>query len=263
MLMHKSKKKIIGIVGGMGPRAGLALHEAIIRNTQVTTDQDHHSVLLFTLPNQIPDRSAFILGESDLNPALSIISIIRKLYQAGAEIIGIPCNTSFSPQIYNIIKQEVTRFAPDVKLVHLPQTVLHYLNDYAEFPRNRIGLLCSNGTYRSAIYEKVFKYTKYELIQPPESLQYEVVHQMIYNKRFGLKSSSFEIDKELIELWKKILQFFNKGQIDALILGCTEFSFLIELHKPKDIFLIDTIDVLAKKLVELSTESLTIDNVDQ
>ncbi|MCE7996916.1 MAG: hypothetical protein HEP71_33450 [Roseivirga sp.] len=48
--------KLIGIVGGMGPQAGVALHEAIIRRTPVEKDQDHLSVVLMTYPGEITAR---------------------------------------------------------------------------------------------------------------------------------------------------------------------------------------------------------------
>ena len=35
------QNNIIGIIGGMGPMAGIALHEAIVRNTVVEKEQEH------------------------------------------------------------------------------------------------------------------------------------------------------------------------------------------------------------------------------
>ena len=45
----------IGIVGGMGPMAGVYLQELIIEATPASRDQDHLEVVCFTNPH-VPER---------------------------------------------------------------------------------------------------------------------------------------------------------------------------------------------------------------
>ncbi|MEQ9659939.1 MAG: hypothetical protein RLO00_17505, partial [Fulvivirga sp.] len=60
--------RTIGIVGGMGPQAGVTLHEAIVRHTSAITDQEHLSVILMTFPRAIQDRTKFLCGLTKENP---------------------------------------------------------------------------------------------------------------------------------------------------------------------------------------------------
>ncbi len=46
----------IGIVGGMGPMAGVLLQKLIIEATPAEQDQDHLEVICFTNPH-VPDRT--------------------------------------------------------------------------------------------------------------------------------------------------------------------------------------------------------------
>ena len=95
---------MIGIVGGMGPLAGLDVFKKITEETPVTSDQEHAPVLLFSVPAQIPDRTEFLLGREKTNPAIAISEIILTLEKAGARVVGIPCNTAHSPRIFDVIR---------------------------------------------------------------------------------------------------------------------------------------------------------------
>lgn len=63
-------KKIIGIIGGMGPLATVDLFEKITLHTKAQQDQDHLRVLIDSNTN-IPDRTAALLhGGEDPVPQL-------------------------------------------------------------------------------------------------------------------------------------------------------------------------------------------------
>ena len=102
-------QKTIGIVGGMGPHSGTALFNLILDNTPARADQEYPSMLLASFPGAIPDRTLFLTGEEKTNPAYGIAGMIGKLYQAGATVIGIACNTAYSPAIYDVILTELQR----------------------------------------------------------------------------------------------------------------------------------------------------------
>ena len=56
--------KTLGIIGGVGPLATMFIGEMIVRRTEAERDQDHVNMVITNNTN-IPDRTAFILGESD------------------------------------------------------------------------------------------------------------------------------------------------------------------------------------------------------
>src|SRR5262245_32990820 len=93
--------KTIGIVGGVGPYAGLDLVKKIFDNTEAQRDQEHLDVLLINSPRLIDDRTNYILAVRDgkvatdpaldpANPGCGIVACIRKLAAAGAEVVGVP-----------------------------------------------------------------------------------------------------------------------------------------------------------------------------
>ncbi len=102
--------KTIGIGGGVGPYAGLDLAKKIFDNTEAQHDQEHLDVLLVNNPRLIDDWTAYILAVRDgkvatdpatdpANPGRGIVACIRKLAAAGAEVVGVPCNTAHAPLI--------------------------------------------------------------------------------------------------------------------------------------------------------------------
>lgn len=67
--------------------------ELIIRMTDAVCDQDHLDMIIYNRPN-VPDRTKFILGLSDEDPAGSMIETGRKLVEQGVDCIAIPCITA-------------------------------------------------------------------------------------------------------------------------------------------------------------------------
>src|SRR6187431_541684 len=146
--MNLKKDKIIGIIGGMGPESGLALCSSILNHTHASTDQEHLSVILMSFPKHLEDRTLFLEGLVDVNPAFNVVEVIRKLENAGAQIVGIACNTCHAPRILDVILSELRRSDSHVKLVEMPLETCRYLKNYCPGIR-RVGIMATNGTYKS------------------------------------------------------------------------------------------------------------------
>ena len=80
------QKKIIGILGGVGPYAGLDLVRKIFDNTIAESDHEHLPVILYSVPQLVPDRTDFITGKSPVNPSEGLIQGLQSLIKAGAGI---------------------------------------------------------------------------------------------------------------------------------------------------------------------------------
>lgn len=83
------KPKTIGIIGGMGPEATLALYGEILQATPAQRDQDHLHVIIDSNP-RIPDRTAAILEDGE-DPVPAVVTACRRLERAGADFAMIPC----------------------------------------------------------------------------------------------------------------------------------------------------------------------------
>ena len=97
-------KKTIGILGGMGPAATADLFTKIINSTEAGCDQEHLHVIIDSNTN-IPDRTeALIHGGAD--PTEQMTQSARRLAEAGAELIVMPCNTAHG--FYDAVCASVT-----------------------------------------------------------------------------------------------------------------------------------------------------------
>src|SRR5690554_3698735 len=98
---------MIGIVGGVGPYAGIDLLKNIYDNTIAKKDQDYLNALLFSLSSRILDRTEFLMGSIVGNPGHEIAKIVVTLEKLGVEVVGIPCNTAHSDRIFSVILEEL------------------------------------------------------------------------------------------------------------------------------------------------------------
>ena len=244
-------KKVIGVVGGMGPMAGIALVESITRNTTAHCDQEHLSTILISNP-EIVDRTQFLDGLCDENPAYQIVDSIIKLERCGAEVVGIACNTSYSPEVHDITLDELNRKGSRVKLLNLPLETCKAMSQ-TEADICKVGIMATYGTYKSKIYETLLCSYGYEVILPDLDFQKNVVHQIIYNSEFGIKSNAHRVVPKAKEMFVRALNFFRVNQADAVVLACTELSFPFKDLYPEDIIIIDPVDCFAKALIREAT----------
>lgn len=244
--------KVIGIVGGMGPRAGIDLLSRVTAHTNAMADQAHLSAILMSFPGEIVDRTAFLNGDTPENPAVNIAGIIQKLEQAGAEVIGIACNTSHAPRIFNVIKSRLAAARSKAQLLHMPEeTCMHLKLNYRHV--SRVGLMATNGTYQSGLYKSMLEASGYEAVLPDFAFQDQVIHRMVYDPVFGIKASPKNISPEVMELLDTAIRFFSRQGAEAIILGCTEFSLLETVAPAYGVPVLDTTDILGSALVREAT----------
>ena len=247
--MNNQKNKMIGIVGGMGPYAGLDLARKIFDITQAKKDQDHVPLTLISNPEKIEDRTQFILGKTEINPGIEISKIIRQLVDQGAKVIGMPCNTAHSKTIINEIRD-------------LPKNV-HFINMISEVVKciqkrysraKRIGLLATSGTISSRVYnEEIDKNDLFTILLSDED-QKKLIDDAIYNKKFGIKANSNPVhDNAKMKISLAIKKLIIK-KCDVIILGCTELPLAIKSKSYNSIPLLDSTEILASSLLKKSME---------
>jgi aspartate racemase len=93
-------RPFIGVIGGVGPYAGLDFIRKIFSNTIASKDQDHLNCLLISCPSIIPDRTEFLLQGNGENPAYGLFESARCLYIAGVRYAVVACNTAHSCRIF-------------------------------------------------------------------------------------------------------------------------------------------------------------------
>ncbi|WP_394750399.1 aspartate/glutamate racemase family protein [Spongiimicrobium salis] len=246
--MKPIDEKTIGILGGMGPKAGIALYDSITSQTKANRDQDHLSVILMSFPKEMIDRTQYLENENLDNPAFKIAESIKKLELAGAEIIGIACNTSHCPKIYNEILRQLQLRKFNAKLLNMPTETCKFIKSKCA-KSTKVGIMATNGTIRSGLYQDLLIENGYTPVVPEIEFQKKVIHRLIYDKEFGIKSKPNRISKEVLLLWNQAIQFFKSRNTDIVILGCTELSLLLKEYEEKHIMLVDSTSIMASALI--------------
>jgi aspartate racemase len=171
---------MIGIVGGVGPLAGIDLFRKITEQTPANCDQEHLPVLLYSFPERIKDRTEFLEGKVKENPGIPIGQICLQLSKAGAKVAGIPCNTAHSPVIFNCILTILEKEGCSLKLINMADETVKSIKQLLP-SGTKIGILSTTGTYKEKIYYNKLVESGYIPVIPDEKMQAEMVHDSIYH----------------------------------------------------------------------------------
>lgn len=238
---------MIGIVGGVGPLAGLDIYKKIIEETNAQVDQDHLPVLLYSFPNLIGDRTQFLLGNSQINPAMAMAEITRQLETAGATVAAIPCNTAHAAAIYDVYEQELIRSNQKIKVLHIVKETIAYIKEH--HPQAKVGILSTTGTRDTGLYRDLFLKDGFEVVEPADDWQ-DRVHEAIYNQEYGIKAQSIPVtNKARLEL-HAAMDELKKEAVQLIVLGCTELPLAIPEHDFNGMTLIDPNRILARSLIK-------------
>jgi aspartate racemase len=243
--MHK---KIIGILGGVGPYAGLDLVRKIFDNTSAENDYEHLPVILYSVPQLVPDRTDFITGRSTVNPSAGIIQGLQNLVKAGAGILAVACNNAHADLIFNQVKEWVEN-KQGLKLVSIVDSTVEYILTISP-PVRKAGILAVYGTYKSQVYEKTLLNKGIEVIELTEEIK-KSVHNIIWNPEYGIKAFSNPVTSKARNELLSIINYMVQNKADAIILACTEIPLAITEKKIDNTFIVDSNEMLARKLITL------------
>ena len=242
--------RTIGIIGGVGPAAGIALHQQILSQTpSAQRDQDHLEVILHT-NTRIPDRSAFLLGRSKENPSTELKRSARILIEAGARLLAIPCVTAHAEAIFEPMQDFVRQSRSDVRLLSIVDETCHALQD---FPAGPIGLLATEGTVRGRVFDAPVAAMARELLIPDAAGQ-ERVMDAIYNERHGIKAVSEDRRGKARQMLTHEAEKLIRGGAAAVVLGCTEIPLAMDEAAIEGRPLVNPLEVLASALVRAASE---------
>jgi aspartate racemase len=225
--MDKNESKILGVLGGLGPMATAYYLELMIKMTDAATDQEHLQSIVMNFPT-VPDRTAFILGRSEDSPLEPMIALGRQLKEMGATVIATPCITAH--YFHQPLQEGI-----GLPMIHGIECVARQL---AEQGITRVGLMATDGTVQSGIFQRQVEAQGMELVLPDEEGQ-KAVMALIYDQIKAGKPA----DPALFEKVKQQLR--HKGA-QAVVLGCTELS-LLKKGAYLGTGILDALEVLAQE----------------
>ncbi len=227
-------KKTLGVLGGLGPMSSVYFYEMLTSHTKAERDSDHLNIFLSSRADT-PDRTDFILGRSADNPLPVMQTEIGRLYNAGADVIAIPCNTAH--YFYDALSASVC--VPVINIIRQTALFCHRQGF------SRVGVLATEGTVASGAYKSVLALAGIDCVSPSESAQAaltDIIYRQIKSGRAVDLESFLAVCGELLD-----------GGCERLLLGCTELSLIKRdgLLCGQEERFIDSLEVLAYSSIRM------------
>ncbi len=238
---------MIGIVGGIGPLAGIDLSKKIIENTIAKKDQGHIPIILVSSP-KITDRTDFILGIEKKNPGIEIAKIISILESVGATNIGIACNTAHTPKIFDKIISLIRKKHSHICIVNMIEEVMNVIKKQPNYFQN-VGILCTSGTYKTSLYQNAITAIGLNPLVLDREKHDRLVHESIYNCKYGIKALP-QINTKAIDKLNSAIVLLKKLGANYIILGCTELAMIESKLDFKGLIPINPSTILARALIK-------------
>jgi len=203
---------MIGILGGMGTQAGLDFCNKLAKLNKGKTDQQYPLFVLYNKSN-IPGRPENL---HKYNKVLkSLLSGCKFLEKSKCKFIVIPCNTA---HYWFDDLQKKTK----IPIISMPKEVYYHSVKMCK-KNSKIGLLATEGTLKTGIYNKFFD-KKFKLINPNKSVQKNNVNKAIKLVKMGKI-------KEAEKAIRPAVNLLVKMKCNKIILGCTELPIAIFAFK--------------------------------
>lgn len=230
-------KRIVGVLGGLGPDATVDFMAKVIALTPAEKDQDHIRMLVDHNPT-VPNRQDAILADgADPGPALA--DMARRLEQAGAEFLVIPCNTA-----YVFEKRIVDAVA--IPLVSIIDVTIDALPDGC----SSAGVLATDGCVKARVYQDAMEAKGIAAVLPEDA---ELAGLMALINRIKAGDRS----EDLAAGMKRLAEALVERGAGAVIAGCTEIPLVLDAAM-LDVPLIASTDVLAEKTVQYARGELDL-----
>ncbi len=225
------EKKVLGILGGMGPLATVDLYKKIVLLTAANNDNAHIHTLIDS-DTDIADRTAAILSGGK-DPLPELMKARDNLIRAGAECLIMPCNTA--------------HYFLDTLREGCPVPFLSMLDSAAEaaaasYPGKTAVILATRGTLATGLYSRALEKAGVPFFEPSEE-EKDVLMHLIYD----IVKASRPLD-EGTPLFRKVLQDLKARGADYFLLGCTELPILA-MEVPEEGPFIDATTELAKAAI--------------
>ncbi len=220
---------VLGIIGGLGPMATAYFLQLLTQMTDAQIDQEHVEILIHSKP-QIPDRTSYILGNSDKSPVTDMVEVGRGLVKQGADILAIPCITAH-------YFQKELEAAIGIPIINAIDETVKYLKDRGI---DKVGIMATDGTIESGIFQKALEEEGVEVFVPSQAQQKNVMYLIYENVKAGKKLE--------LPIFQEVSDELLGNGAQVILLGCTELSLLKRDYDLAPLYL-DVMEVLARKAV--------------
>ncbi len=220
-------RRVIGILGGMGPKSTGPFLDAVVQECQTQygakDDIDFPEMVILSLP------TPFYLDRPIDHDAMrrTIIRGLQKLERSGASFIAMPCN---SAHVYFEELRESTR----VPLLNIVRETLN------EIPRQTsVTLFATPTTFDSGVYQKGIISAGCQFAFD-DSWQPRINHTIAAIKGGDLKAA--------MDAWQMLMTDARHRRVETIVVACTDLNIVAHSH-PVSVPLVDSSKALAKAVV--------------
>lgn len=230
-------KKVVGVLGGMGPDATVDFMGKVVRLSAAEIDQDHVRMIVDHNP-QVPDRQQAINGDSAPVSA-ALAAMARRLEAAGADFLVMPCNTAHA--FY-----DEARSAVSVPFINIVEETVAAIDAVAPEART-VGVLATDACRLAGVYQDAVGRSGRSVLLPDETEQAELM-ALIFRIKAGERGAG--VKARMTELAGALA---NRGA-DVLVAGCTEIPLVID-SGDTGVPLLSSTEVLAERTLALANGS--------
>ena len=220
---------MIGILGGMGTQAGLDFCNKLAILNRGKIDQEYPLFILYNKSN-IPGRPESIgvqtgnisnkkISKTSKKKYLAVLDSLLKgcklLENNKCKFIVIPCNTAH--YWYDDLNKKI-----NIPIINMPKEVYDLTRKTCR-TNSKIGLLATEGTLKTGVYNKFFD-KNFKLIFPKPLLQKNCVNKAIKFVKMGNVRAA---EKSI----KPAINYLIQQKCKKIILGCTELPIAIFAFK--------------------------------
>ena len=231
----------IGIVGGFGPDISAAFCKRLVEHahTMQPLKPPHFVVDFVSVPSSTSKKAIEGSRHAGKKLVFHINKSIERLESLGVQAVALPCNT------LHLFSNSFTVRAT-LGLVHIVQSVTSELKSSGA---THVGLLATGLTVTSDLYHKELGQHSIQCNTPTLEQQHRL------NNEIQLFVQTGSVSAHCSDIFEEIFDNMLKSNVDAIILGCTDLSGMLEktnIHAPHHC--IDSMDVLAKKCAEMCSK---------
>jgi aspartate racemase len=232
MILDKDKKKILGVIGGMGPLATQLYYGMIIDRTDAKCDQDHVDMIILNHAS-MPDRTGAILSGHTEELFQLLLKDAKMLEANGAGYIAIPCNTSHA--LIGRLEDNIS-----VPIINMVEETVRVISETFDCKDLKVGILATDGTINMGLYQRALEKAGITPVVPSPEKQ-KLVMKIIYD---GVKNGG-DIDfSDFIMIQEEM----SENDCQAMILACTELSCFKQAFQLSSYY-IDAMGILAEKSI--------------
>ncbi len=220
-------RKVIGILGGMGPKSTGPFLDAVVQECQAQyaakDDIDFPEMVILSLP------TPFYLDRPIDHDAMkrTIIRGLQKLERSGVSFIAMPCN---SAHVYFEELRESIR-------VPLLNIVRETLSDVPK--KTNVTLFATPTTFDCGVYQA-------GMVSAGRQFTFEDSWQPRINRTIAaIKGGDL---KSAMDEWRILMTDATDRKVETIVIACTDLNVVAQSH-PMSVPLIDSSKALARAVV--------------